>query len=364
MTSLSFASFMQKALYDPEHGYYASGRVRIGRQGDFFTNVSVGNIYGKILALFFQDLWEKLGKPKPFSIVEQGAHDGTLALDILEALQASPEIFDATHYYIVEPFLLHQHAQQEKLEYFKNISWVTQLSELPEFEGIHFSNELIDAFPVHLLTWNREEWLEKRVIQTGEHAFSWITAPIEEKELDTVAASLPRSLAPGFLWEVRLGIAPWLTKIASRMKRGMILIADYGYAAPQRFAPYRAEGSIACYYEHRRYDNPLEEPGKRDITAHVDFTALAETARQLAWSLLGFSDQHHFLIGVSEEWLRTFEGKPPNAGTQRDFRRLQTLLHPETMGRQFQFLGLGKEMTATPVLNGFRYERPGLASLG
>jgi SAM-dependent MidA family methyltransferase len=363
MPSLSFASFMQKALYDPEQGYYASGRVRIGKQGDFFTNVSVGNIYGKMLALSFQDLWEKLDKPNPFSIVEQGAHDGTLALDILEALQASPEIFASTHYHIVEPFLFHQQVQQETLKHFNNVSWVTQLSDLPEWEGVHFSNELIDAFPVHVLTWTGEEWLEKRVLPTGEHAFSWITAPIAEQELQAVAATLPRTLTPGFLWEARLGTTPWLKEIALRMKRGMILIADYGYAGHHRFAPYRAEGSIACYHEHRRYNDPLEEPGTRDITAHVDFTALAENARQHDWSLLGFSDQHHFLMGIAEEWLRTFEEKPPDTTTQHDFRRLQTLLHPETMGRQFQFLGLGKGMTAAPALNGFRYQRPGIQAL-
>jgi SAM-dependent MidA family methyltransferase len=362
--SISFAAFMQKALYDPEQGYYSSGRVRIGKEGDFFTNVSVGNIYGKVIALFIQDLWESLGRPKPFSIVEQGAHDGKLALDILEGLQEYRELFECIHYHIVEPFLVNQKRQEEHLKKFHNIFWVSQTEALPEFEGIHFSNELLDAFPIDLLSWSGHEWLEKRVVPHGEDHFSWITTPITQQELHAIAAKLPSNLSPGFLWEVRLGMESWLQEIGSRMKRGMILIADYGYAGAQRFASYRAEGSIASYHGHRRYDNPLEEAGKRDITAHVDFTSLASIALQHEWQLLGFSDQHHFIMGAAEEWLRTFEGKRLNATTQHDFRLLQTLLHPETMGRQFQFLGLGKKMALSRKLSGFRYERPGMRGLG
>jgi SAM-dependent MidA family methyltransferase len=362
--SISFASFMQKALYDPEQGYYSSGRVCIGKKGDFYTNVSVGNIYGKVIGLFIKDLWEGLGRPQPFSIVEQGAHDGRLALDILESLQECRELFECIHYHIVEPFLIHQQHQEENLKKFHNIFWVNKTEALPEFEGIHFSNELLDAFPIDLLLWSGQEWLERRVLSHGEDRFSWITTPITKKELQTIAEKLPSNLSPGFLWEVRLGVQPWLQEIDSRMKRGMILIADYGYAGAQRFASYRAEGSIASYQEHRRYDNPLEEVGKRDITAHVDFTALALIALHQKWQLLGFSDQHHFIIGAAEEWLRTLEGKPPDATMQHHFRALQTLLHPETMGRQFQFLGLGKEMPLSRKLSGFRYERPGIRGLG
>ena len=179
------------------------------------------------------------------------------------------------------------------------------------------------------------------------------------EELHAVAKKLPRDLAPGFLWEVRLGIAPWLQAIEARMKRGMILVADYGYAGVDRFASYRAEGSIACYENHRRYDNPFENVGKRDITAHVDFTDLTEKALQHHFEILGYSDQHHFLIGAAEAWLRTFENKMLTPAEQKELRLLQMLLHPETMGRSFKFLGLGKKISTTPSLSGFCYQRPG-----
>ena len=378
--SISFAEFMEQALYDPEHGYYASGRVHIGKAGDFFTNVSVGKIYGKILALFFEELWKKMGQPEPFTIVEQGANDGRLALDILEAAEASSDFFKSIHYYIVEPFSIHQKKQQETLKQHQNVSWVKKIIELPEFEGVHFSNELIDAFPVHLLRWDGKEWLEQRVIAQGSaqgsvrHIVTFDpitnfknvticrTDPYGE-ELHAIAKKLPHNLAPEFSWEVRLGIVPWLQEIEVRMKRGMILIADYGYAGIDRFASYRAEGSIACYENHRRHDNPLEEVGKRDITAHVDFTDLAEKALQRNFEILGYSDQHHFLIGAAETWLRTFEGRSLTAAEQKEFRLLQTLLHPETMGRSFKFLGLGKKISTTAALSGFCYQRPGVAYL-
>ncbi len=359
-SSLSFGQFMEHALYDPEHGYYASGRVRIGKAGDFFTNVSIGKIYGKILALFFEDLWDKMGRPAPFTIVEQGANDGRLACDILEAVKISSPFFTVIRYGIVEPFSYHQKKQEATLKDQQNVFWVKKLEDLPTFEGVHFSNELLDAFPVDLLRWNGKEWLEQRVAEMEEPRFSWMTAPIKQGELHHVATQLPQNLAPGFLWETRLGIASWLQAIERRMKRGLLLVADYGYAGIDRFASYRREGSIACYEQHRRYDNPLEHVGKRDITAHVDFTDLSEKALQHHFEILGYSDQHHFLIGAAETWLRMFEGKSLTTSEQKEFRLLQTLLHPETMGRSFQFLGLGKGITTIPTLSGFRYQRPGV----
>ena len=370
LPSRSFSDFMEEALYHPEHGYYGSGRASIGKKGDFFTNVSVGKIYAHILSLFFEEVWKRLEKPTLFFIVEQGAHNGSLAHDILTALgQEERSAFTKSVYNsIVEPLSSHRELQKQTLVEWKNVSWVTTNQEIPFFEGVHFSNELLDAFPVDLLVWDGSNWLEKRVTTKPDQSFSWITTPIKNKELLNIAAHLPTNLAPGFHWEVRLGVKPWVHEISSRMKCGVLLIADYGYAGSDRFAPYRAEGSIACYQNHQRYDNPLEEAGKRDITTHVDFTDVAEAAQLEAFDLLGYTDQHHFLIGASEQWLRSFEGKTMNADNQRDLRLLQTLLHPETMGRQFKFLGLGKGMpeikipTALP-LSGFRYQRPGANGL-
>src|SRR5438477_12643511 len=150
---ISFARFMELALYHPDRGYYASGRANIGRRGDFFTNVSVGPLFGKLLAAQFVEIWEKLGRPGDFEIVEQGAHDGVFAADALRALrQSAGDCFAATSYCIVEPFPIWRERQQKNLhEFAEKTSWVASIDEIAPFVGIHFSNELFDSLPVHLI---------------------------------------------------------------------------------------------------------------------------------------------------------------------------------------------------------------------
>lgn len=362
--TLSFADFMQIALYNKEHGYYGSDRVKIGKQGDFFTNVSVGKIYGKTLTYCFKELWVKMEKPDKFFIVEQGAHNGRLADDILQTL-ATKELSDfksCVEYLIIEPLPTQRALQQNYLKNFSNISWIEHEEHLPFFEGVHFSNELLDAFPVNILTWDGLTWLEKRVTLVDEK-FSWINEPITDPALLKATSSLPKNLSKNFELEISLGTQPWLKSIAKKMSRGAILIADYGTAGIERFSPHRRDGTIACYKNHRRFDNPLEEPGERDITAQVDFTKATEAALEASFEILGYSDQHHFLIGAAEKWLRSLEKTDQAPLSPHDLRALQTLLHPESMGRQFKFLGLGKNIPATPPLEGFQYQRPGVAGL-
>ncbi|MFI0348628.1 MAG: class I SAM-dependent methyltransferase [Chthoniobacterales bacterium] len=355
---ISFADFMQAALYDRVHGYYGSGRVNIGKAGDFFTNVSVGKIYGRILTYFFEDLWMRLGRPKKFLIVEQGAHDGKLASDILESLAAEErkEFAACVDYLIIEPFITQRSWQQATLKKFNHIEWTESEESLPSFEGVHFSNELLDAFPVHILIWDGSAWLEKCVDVINE-SFCWITLPITKPNLIKAAALLPKNLPKNFHVEIRLTIHPWLANLSKKIKRGAILIADYGSAGIERFLPHRSEGTIACYTNHKRYDNPLTSVGERDITAHVDFTNVTEAARETGFEILGYCDQHHFLIGAAEKWLRGLEEKNSSMLTPHDLRALQTLLHPESMGRQFKFLGLGKNIPTIPPLDGFKYQR-------
>ncbi|MEP7071787.1 MAG: SAM-dependent methyltransferase, partial [Verrucomicrobiota bacterium] len=159
---ISFARFMELALYHPVHGYYASGRAKIGRRGDYFTNVSVGSIFGRLLAAQFAQIWQLLRRPDTFRIVEQGAHDGTLAADVLNALRDSnPDCFRALHYGIVEPFPVWRGRQQKKLNAFSGkVFWAAALTELKPIVGVFFANELFDALPVHLLSLVRGSWKE------------------------------------------------------------------------------------------------------------------------------------------------------------------------------------------------------------
>jgi SAM-dependent MidA family methyltransferase len=362
--AIPFRRFMEAALYHPEHGYYASGRARVGKEGDFFTSVSVGGIYGRLLASVCREVWERLGRPSPFTIVEQGANDGSMASDILgEIAKSSDDFSRSAHFLIVEPFAVNQRKQRERLQSFPNVSWVTTLEEVPEFTGIHLSNELLDAFPVDSLRWSGSVWEEECVV-LQEQGLRLVTRPIPDPALRAVAAKLPTGLPPGFRVEWNPGLSPWLATLHGKLQRGIILTVDYGQAGEDRYAPHRADGTVMAYRDHQRYNDPLPEPGLRDITAQIDFTTLAAAARSIGFGLLGYSDQHHFLVGTAEPWLRSLGDLTTASDAARgDLRSLQTLLNPGTMGRQFKAIAFGKDFPAEPPLGCFKYQRPGVEAL-
>jgi SAM-dependent MidA family methyltransferase len=362
--AIPFRRFMEAALYHPEHGYYASGRARVGKEGDFFTSVSVGGIYGRLLASVCREVWERLGRPSPFTIVEQGANDGSMASDILgEIAKSSDDFSRSAHFLIVEPFAVNQRKQRERLQSFPNVSWVTTLEEVPEFTGIHLSNELLDAFPVDSLRWSGSVWEEECVV-LQEQGLRLVTRPIPDPALRAVAAKLPTGLPPGFRVEWNPGLSPWLATLHAKLQRGIILTVDYGQAGEDRYAPHRADGTVMAYRDHQRYNDPLPEPGLRDITAQIDFTTLAAAARSIGFGLLGYSDQHHFLVGTAEPWLRSLGDLTTASDAARgDLRSLQTLLNPGTMGRQFKAIAFGKDFPAEPPLGCFKYQRPGVEAL-
>lgn len=343
---LTFARYMELALYHPESGYYASGRARIGRAGDFYTNVSVGPVFGRVLADQFLEMWQNLGRPIPFAIVEQGANDGTLAADILAALP--PEC--PAEYHFVEPASPLREAQRAKLAASERTAfWHDSLESLPPFTGVHFSNELVDALPFHLMRSTGAGWEELFVAEeNGALAFQ-PAAP----SIDT--ATLP-GRPSGYLAELRPAAETWLSSLSSKLLSGYVLIADYGYSAADLFAPHRTEGTFSCYRSHQRDAKPLEDPGEKDITAHVNFSALAAAASNVGLQWEGFADQHHFFVGAAQPLLQSLSG-PPDATKQKQLRALQTLLHPQTMGTQFQYLGLSKNAPDHPPLSGFQFAR-------
>ncbi|MCE9610631.1 MAG: SAM-dependent methyltransferase [Chthoniobacter sp.] len=353
--SIPFRNFMEAALYHPEHGYYTSGRARIGRGGDFFTSVSVGPLFGTLLAQQFAEMWERLGRPGEFTIVEQGAHHGDFARDTLAALRAlAPACFTATRYHIIEPSPTLRAAQSAALAGFA-VQWFPSLDALPAFTGVHFSNELLDAFPVHLVTWDGAAWRETHVALAGDH-FAFTDSPITSAPLHAALARLP-SVPAGYRTEVNLAALTWLDSLATKLTRGFALIIDYGFPRAEYYRPDRTTGTIAGYAQHRRVADLLAAPGETDLTAHLDFTALAERATTAGLRLAGFTDQHHFIVALST---LHFPGTIPNtAASQRELRAFKTLMHPQMMGRAFHVLAMEKTDTPAP-LTGFRFATPAL----
>src|SRR5262245_45953829 len=262
---------MQQALYHPEHGYYSSGRCVIGRKGDYFTNVSVGPLVGQLLAAQFFEIWERLGKPNDFVIVEQGSHDGQLALDVLEIVQKRlPEFFDALHYRIVEPFPILQRRQRQTLETFcHKLEWH---SSLQPFTGVHFSNELLDAMPVRLIS----DGTEKLVGLDGDK-FIFVERPVD-KTISNQAA---------------LGV---IDQIAANLQRGYAIAFDYGFLGEE------FERNIQVRAQHRNLDSPFQQIGYADITTLVHWGSVAQRAQANGLRVARFTDQHHFLTGIISQF--------------------------------------------------------------
>lgn len=348
---LPFARFMELALYHPDLGYYSSGTAKIGRTGDFYTNVSVGATFGQVLASQFQEMWERLGKPLEFIVLEQGAHDGQLARDILTAAEGA--FSESLRYCVAEPEGP-QRWQQEKMLAGFPVEWFSHIDKVPPFRGVHFSNELVDALPFHIIESQGDAW-EELLVSGDAGAFSFLKNPLSS-HLQQQAAGLP-ARPPGYLSELRPLAQEWLGSVAKRLIAGFILVVDYGYSREQLYAPHRNKGTFACFQHHRRDDLVLETPGEKDITAHVDFTSLAEHAKRIGLNWEGFTDQNHFMVGAGEPLLRSLEGRIAEPDARKTLRAMQTLLHPESMGTQFHYLAFSKNAPGSPPLRGFRYER-------
>jgi SAM-dependent MidA family methyltransferase len=361
---VTFAGFMEQALYHPEHGYYSSGRCAIGRRGDYFTNVSVGPLFGRLLAAQFAEMWEGLGRPVDYVIVEQGAHHGDFARDVLESVrERAPEFFATLAYRIIEPFPVLKERQVEALEPFhEKITWHKSLDELEPFCGVHFSNELLDAMPVHLIRndpSDNDAWQE-RYLDVSRDEFVFVSSPITDEDLRRRLEKIPSHSSSSYETEVSLAALDWIEQVAQKLTRGYVLAVDYGYAREKYYAPERSTGTLQCYSAHRAVASPLDEIGRADISAHVEWTSVAERAEECGLIVTGFTDQYHFITGVISNLLANDFTEDTEPRTRR---ALQTLLHPEFLGTAFQFLALSKN-GGTEQLSGFKFAREPRTALG
>jgi SAM-dependent MidA family methyltransferase len=365
-----FPWFMEQALYHPELGYYTSTRRRIGRQGDFYTNVSVSRLYGQLLATQLIDMWKHLGMPGHFMIVEEGAEDGQLALDILSGINdESKEAAAAIRYMIVEPIFSKEQQQRARLEaqFFGKVTWQTRLADTEPVTGAFISNEFLDAMPVHVIEYRNGRWSELLVENSGEN-FRFAPSPVKAPDLAHALEKIPLPPCSVYRTEVNLAASRWIQTVGRKLRNGFVLIVDYGYSRAEYYKPERTEGTLSCYSLHRRTFNPFERPGEIDITAHVDFTSLVEAAEQVGLHLAGYTDQHHFMVGAAESRLRALEIEVEAQGglTRAHSAFLgayRTLMHPGNMGMAFKYLLLTKGLGEHVQLSGFKYARDPRKSL-
>jgi SAM-dependent MidA family methyltransferase len=345
---VSFDWFMEQALYHPEFGYYSSGQCQIGRHGDYFTNVSVGPLFGRLLAAQFAEMWEILGRPRDFTIVEQGAHQGEFAGDVLEEVrEREADFFSALRYCVIEPFPILEARQRERLRDFtEKVVWRKSLDDLKPFTGVHFSNELLDSMPVRLIGRESGEGWNERLVAEAGHGLGFVTRPIADEKLRQHLEKVPRPGDGLYETEVNLSALDWIEDVARKLTRGFVIAVDYGYPRDEFYVAERTAGTLQCRADHRAVSSPLEGIGQTDITAHVDWTSVAERGEESGLKLIGFTDQHHFITGLLTR----------RAPGESERRALQTLLHPELLGARFQYLALGKNVSRAEM-SGFRFAR-------
>ncbi|MGF1672248.1 MAG: class I SAM-dependent methyltransferase [Rivularia sp. (in: cyanobacteria)] len=339
---ITFAEYMELALYHPEYGYYSQNAANLGKEGDFFTSVHLGADFGEMLAIQFVQMWEILGKPEHFSLIEMGAGQGHLALDILNYIKEQyPNFLQALKYIIVEKSPGLKQLQQQRLKKIE-INWCS-LEEIPNNSviGCFFSNELLDAFPVHQFILENGELREIYVTTKAEHKTGELFTEIADKpstpELVNYLKLLEIDISKypsGYRSEINLAALEWLGVVANRLQRGYVLTIDYGYTQNRYYNPRRDKGTLQCYTRHHRHNDPYINIGQQDITAHVDFTALEKNGDRTNLQKIGLTKQGLFLmaLGLGERVARLSESKQPLSTLLQRRDSLHQLLDPLGLG--------------------------------
>lgn len=348
--AIPFARFMELALYCPEYGFYERESDTVGRGGDFYTSVSVGSLFGELLAFQFSDWLENLPGGR-IQVVEAGAHDGKLAADVLHWLaKHRPTLFQRIEYVILEPSIRRRVWQEERLrEFGQKIRWLgTGLeSHASEFNGVVFANELLDALPVRRIGWSAAErnWFEWGVASAAEK-FVWTRLPgaVTAPELSVLPEGLLAVLPDGFTTEICPAAEKWWTAAAGSLRCGWLLTLDYGLEAEEFFSPQRAQGTLRAYCRHRSNDNVLGEPGNQDLTAHVNFSQAQAAGERAGLTTSIFTTQAEFIMGIARRFWT--EAQQCGDWSAKQNRELQTLMHPEHLGRAFRVLGQHREAAA------------------
>jgi len=357
---IPFVRFMAQALYHPEHGYYTAGDAQIGPSGDYYTSPSVHALFGELIARQLLQMVAVLGPaddpvaPDPITLVEMGAGRGTLCRDILRSVrQASPAAFSRLQYVIVEKSPRLMQRQQAALSDWP-VRWADRIPR--GITGVVLSNELIDAFPVHRLRVDagrlQEMWVDWR-----EDGFQpvWMapSSPQLLPHLQQLGVSLDRPME----MEVNLQALDWMREVAAALTQGFVLTIDYGHPAAVLYDGRRPRGTFLCYDHHTVNEAPFERIGMQDMTAHVDFTSLAQAGQATGLSLLGFTDQTHFLmgLGIAQRMEEAAAEMETSAEARRTFLAMRHLMAPDGMGSVFKVLIQGKGVQSDLPLDGLKF---------
>ncbi len=351
--AISFARFMGLALYCPKIGYYERPDMAPGQSGDFYTSVSVGDFFGELLAIQFAEWLETLPVSRR-QIVEAGAHDGRLALDILRSLRANqPELLGTLEYWIIEPSAQRRESQVATLaEFAAQVRWFESWNDVPPpgVNGVIFANELLDAMPVQRLGWDaaKRKWFEWGVTLAGDE-FAWtrMSHDVDTQFLYSALRTPHSALEPllailpdGFTTEICPAAVSWWRQAARALQSGKLLTFDYGLSAEQFFTPERKDGTLRAYYRHQQSSDVLARVGEQDLTAQVNFSAVTAAGEAEGLQTEAWTGQGRFLTALVERAVA--QKKLAEQWTPARIRQFQTLTHPQHLGRAFQVVVHGR----------------------
>jgi len=352
--SIPFARFMELCLYAPGLGYYSAGQRKFGAGGDFVTAPEISPLFGRCLARSCGAVLQSLGGG---DILEFGAGSGQLAIDLLgelESMDCLPE-----RYLVLERSAELKARQQQAIarhlpQLLDRVSW---LDVLPAsgFRGVMLANEVLDAMAVERFQWDGDQAALFHVCSEGE-GFAWQLQAGTGNDATAVIESCVSggNMKAGYISEFNTSLQPWLQTIAECLHQGLILLVDYGYPQHEFFHPQRSSGTLMCHYRQHAHADPLLWPGLQDITAHVNFTAVAEAAVAAGLDVAGYTAQAYFLLDCGLEDFLLQSGATDSTAYIKAAQQAKTLILPGEMGERFKCIGLTRALDI-PV-PGFRLQ--------
>ena len=346
--AIDFSRFMEMALYQPGLGYYSAGARKFGAGGDFITAPELSPLFSHCLARQCQQVLAEIGFG---DILEFGAGTGVMASEVLLELERLDSL--PGQYFILELSPDLKQRQQQTIEQraphlLERVCW---LDGLPEsgFQGVILANEVVDAMPVHLLQFKEDGLLERFVGHNGRD-FVWqdraLVSTALQQRIDALTDELDDEVfCPGYLTEINLAQTAWVNSLAALLEKGVALIIDYGFPQHEYYHTDRTTGTLMCHYRHRAHGDPLILPGLQDITAHVDFTALAQAAHEADMDVLGYTSQAQFLLAAGLGELLAEQDQSDTRAYMDVTQQVKKLTLPNEMGELFKVLAIGRNFS-------------------
>ncbi|MCW5592483.1 MAG: SAM-dependent methyltransferase [Burkholderiales bacterium] len=349
---IPFSRYMELALYEPGQGYYAAGSRKIGAEGDFVTAPEISPMFSRCLAMQARQVLDRTGG----DILELGPGTGVLAVDLMAELKAQGAVLPRCRLLETSPELRERQralVARRLPEEADRFEWIDRLPE--RIDGLVIANEVLDVVPCALVHRTRGEILERGVVLT-EAGLAWEDMALPDGDLKRRAAAVIPAGDYDYLTEVNLAAEGLVRSVTAALRRGLALFIDYGFSQAEYYHPQRSMGTLRCHYRHRYHNDPFFLPGLQDITAHVDFTAMALAARAADGEVMGYTTQAHFLISCGLAVMVSEADPGMTLSRLKTTSAVNRLISPSEMGELFKVLGIGRGID--PPLQGFQSARP------